>query len=788
MGCNFEGKQFFPKRYIGLVVGFSLLLAQNVFALAENAKPEISSGIADTDNKTRAVELFSLGEFGESIAYWKAALAQDQASGDTEGQVISLYNLSIAQRSVGAVTKAIRSLQEAWRRGVKIHNPELKARIKSSLGSLFLYSGKQEKALELLRQARRDAVAIKDWELESMVLNDLGNLYAARSQYDLALGTFEFAALLGEQNKSPLLTAKANTNITSVLVQQGRAKAASRSAVSVLRGLRSQSVSYESVMILASLAQAVQGVMQLPLKPQDRLDRKQMVHEVVRAINQTTDFLDRLASGRLASRVYGAMAAIYEAAEQWGDAAALNSKAIFEAQKGESTDLLYQWQWQAGRIYNKLGQQDDSIRAYRLAVNALQPIRQELSKRQLGKDSRFSETQGNVYLELTDNLLRKTDNLSNPRQRTQLLLEARNTMELQKEAELQDYFKDSCVVNAKNNIKHIDETLADNTAVLYPILLPDRTELLVSFGSGMERYTVKKTEAEVTEEVRALRVRLESLRTRAYLPHARKLYQWLIQPMEADFQKRGINTLVMVADKSLRTIPMSVLHDGEQFLINKYALATSPGLKLTDPRPLQRDNLQILLSGLSESVQGFPALQYVRGELEEIQDLYVGKLLLNREFVSASVAKALRDTNYSVTHIASHSVFSGDVEQSYILTYDDRITVDQLGQFAALSRSRSKPIELLTLSACQTAAGDDRAALGLAGVAIKSGARSALASLWAINDQASAVLITEFYRQLRDPVVTKAQALQRAQSKLMQNVRYRHPGYWSPFLLIGNWL
>jgi CHAT domain-containing protein len=95
---------------------------------------------------------------------------------------------------------------------------------------------------------------------------------------------------------------------------------------------------------------------------------------------------------------------------------------------------------------------------------------------------------------------------------------------------------------------------------------------------------------------------------------------------------------------------------------------------------------------------------------------------------------------------------------------------------------------LLTLSACQTAAGDDRAALGLAGVAVKSGARSALATLWAINDQASAMLVTEFYRQLLKENVSKAQALQRAQNALMQNVRYRHPGYWSPFLLIGNWL
>jgi CHAT domain-containing protein len=106
----------------------------------------------------------------------------------------------------------------------------------------------------------------------------------------------------------------------------------------------------------------------------------------------------------------------------------------------------------------------------------------------------------------------------------------------------------------------------------------------------------------------------------------------------------------------------------------------------------------------------------------------------------------------------------------------------------SLSQYRDQSVELLTLSACQTAAGDDRAALGLAGVAVKAGARSAVATLWFINDQASSQLVTEFYRQLQNPEISKAQALQQAQLMLVNDRRYQHPGYWSPFLLIGNWL
>jgi CHAT domain-containing protein len=100
---------------------------------------------------------------------------------------------------------------------------------------------------------------------------------------------------------------------------------------------------------------------------------------------------------------------------------------------------------------------------------------------------------------------------------------------------------------------------------------------------------------------------------------------------------------------------------------------------------------------------------------------------------------------------------------------------------------RKNPVELLTLSACQTAVGDERAALGLAGVAIKAGARSALASLWFVNDESTSKLVTEFYQQLQNPTLSKAQALQQAQKSLMEQ-GYQHPLYWAPFLLIGNWL
>jgi CHAT domain-containing protein len=128
------------------------------------------------------------------------------------------------------------------------------------------------------------------------------------------------------------------------------------------------------------------------------------------------------------------------------------------------------------------------------------------------------------------------------------------------------------------------------------------------------------------------------------------------------------------------------------------------------------------------------------------------------------------------------------VRQTFLLAYDGKLTMDGLEKLISPSRYRDQPISLLTLSACQTAAGDDRAALGLAGVAVKAGASSALASLWFINDQSASMLVAEFYTQLRQPGMSKADALRNAQLRMLADKRFSHPSYWSPFLLIGNWL
>jgi len=232
------------------------------------------------------------------------------------------------------------------------------------------------------------------------------------------------------------------------------------------------------------------------------------------------------------------------------------------------------------------------------------------------------------------------------------------------------------------------------------------------------------------------------------------------------------------------------LHDGKGFLVERFAFATAPGLTLIEPQALEsKKSLQVMLSGITESVDNFPPLPFVGDELADLQTIFAGQsVMVDREFRVANFEQQMRNKPYSIVHIASHGQFDSDPKKSFLLAYDGRLSMDGLEGVMKLARFRDDPVELLTLSACRTAAGDDRAALGIAGVAVKAGARSALATLWYVNDQASSMLVTDFYRQLREPGVSKAKALAIAQRAVIADERFRHPGYWAPFLLIGNWL
>ena len=582
--------------------------------------------------------------------------------------------------------------------------------------------------------------------------------------------------------KSPV---RHGTNLARARVEEGRYSEAATLLSKAQKQISSLDQTHDKAYGLISVGRLYARLLALPaLADPWRDEWGRLAH---RALNDALATADSVDDQRARSYALGYLGGLYGRAARYDEAQRLTQRAVFAAQRADAPEALYRWQWQTGKLLKAQGKTEEAILAYQHAVYTLQNIRQDLGTGYGRARASFRQFVGPLYFELADLLLQRSAAISDPVEVNRILIDARDTVELLKGAELEDYFQDDCVAALKAKTTGIDQ-LADGTAAMYPIVLPDRLELLLSLPDGLKRFTSQVNAETLTKEVRAFRRRLEKRTTHQYYPHARRLYDWIIGPVESELKRQNVDTLVIVPDGPLRTIPMAALHDGKKFLGARYALATTPGLTLTDPRPIERENMQLLISGLTESVQGFPALPYVGEEIESIRKMYGGTVLQDQDFVAQKMEKALADKSYSIVHIASHAQFDSDITKTFLLTYDSKLSMDSLENFLGLAKFREEGVELLTLSACQTAAGDDRAALGLAGVAVKAGARSALATLWTVNDPAAALLVSEFYRQLLDPSVSKAKALQQAQVKLMRDPRYRHPSYWSPFLLIGNWL
>ncbi len=330
-----------------------------------------------------------------------------------------------------------------------------------------------------------------------------------------------------------------------------------------------------------------------------------------------------------------------------------------------------------------------------------------------------------------------------------------------------------------------------NTAVIYPIILPDRLEVIFALpGHPLVRASILEPKETIETTIRQMR---NSLRRTSFLeerlPLAQKLYDWLIRPVADDLARNKIKTLVFVLDGPFRNVPMAALYDGQQYLVEKYAIAINPSLQLLAERrsSLRPEKIGALLGGLSEATQGFSPLPAVDLELAAIAAQIPTETLRNQAFTRDALKEKMVKTSFPVIHLATHGQFSSNSEETFILTWDDKINVKDLQSILRERRRQTNPLELLVLSACQTAEGDNRATLGLAGMAVRSGARSTLATLWSVNDQSTAAFMAEFYRQLTQPNITKAEAQRLGQIKLLKDPKYRHPFYWAPFVLVGNW-
>lgn len=725
----------------------------------------------------RGTAAFDVGDVVAATRHWTDAIRLCRLAGAPQLEAEALARRGEAYRVEGQFREAADDLAAALARARTAGDEPLMAAASGALGNLAFMARRTAAAEPLLLDSQARARRLGDAAVMGASANDLGNLYAATNRPQQAAQAYGEAARNAEAAGDPALAATAETNAARLAFD---ARDPARAAA-LLRGAAARLVRLEpgypvGLALVAVGTAALAGTQPVPA-PLSEVSRQ--AFEAARAIS------GRLGHVVLGSLALGGLGHLDERTGRLDEASRLTQQALFQAQQASAPDIAFRWEWQQARIDRALGQDDAALASFRHAVITLQSVRQDIPIDYRDGKSSFQGTFGPLYSEFADLLLRRARR--EPGRAAALIREARATLEGQKEAELQDYFRDSCIANLQAKQRGI-ETVASDTAVVYPVILPDRLELLVSVGEDQRQIIVPITEARLRAEVEQFRLLLERRSTNEFLVPARRLYDLIARPIDAAVAGRGVDTLVIVPDGVLRTVPFAALHDGSHFLIERYAVATVPGLRLVDPRPLSPGTARTLAVGLSQSRGGFPALPNVAAELDAVHRLEGGTSLLNGTFLRPRFARELREVDYSVVHIASHGQFGSDPSRTFVLAYDGQINLDDLENDIKLARFRDPGLELLVLDACQTAAGDDRAALGLAGLALKAGARSALATLWSVSDQASGPLVVDFYEQMRNGTESKARALQAAQRGMLADPLLSHPAYWAPFLLIGNWL
>lgn len=529
------------------------------------------------------------------------------------------------------------------------------------------------------------------------------------------------------------------------------------------------------------------------------------------------------------SYALGYLGGYYGEEGQLERAIALTNKALMLAEAantyGDVREISYLWQSQLGRFLQQAGQ-DEATAAYMMAYDTLQSLRTDLNTNNREVQFDFRQEVKPVYLELASLLLQgdrpatKAINISKNDLSQNNLELARQVIESLQLAELDNFFQDPCLETADRTIT-IDE-LDPQAAVIYPIILSDRLEVILSVaGQPLQKFTTYVSQATID---RTLEIICNSLynrsinnsavnifsttpinprevieNTQTLLPMLQQVYSWTVEPLAEELATQQIKTLVFVLSGKLQNVPMSALYDGKQYLLEKYGVALAPSLQLLGTKPTPRTELKVLAAGLSQQVEVkgeiFPALQYVPEELNQIEAIFPqSRLLLNREFTTSSLERQLEE-GFPIVHLATHGVFSSDPEQTFIIT-GDRNPID-INTLSSLLNSSNTPPELVVLSACDTALGDERAVLGLAGVTVRSGSTT-LASLWSVDDASTTKLMKRFYREYENPASKKVDALQTAQLSLIDSLRADpplpelkdlppHPYYWSPYVLVGNW-
>jgi CHAT domain-containing protein len=838
--------------YICLII-VSLCLPVTITPAKASVPIQTTSTLSNsqsTNGLEQGRNLYQSGRFAEAVIAWQTAAENYHTQGDRTNEALTLSYLSLAQQELNQWEAARQSIKESVKI-LQTAKPSFDAitwaQILNNQANLELRTGKAETALEIWQQAQKyyeqagDNMGSFGSQInQAQALQTLG--FYRRSKQQLEVLTQKLAVMpdseikvsglrsLGlaldaiddsksqqvlEQSLAIANKIKAKTQLSSILVILGKVASDSQDSEAALNYFEDAQttatnpnellearlaafkllVDYDKLEAETSLAlQLQQQLLELPpshsslyaainfvatLNRLEKPERVLPIPELANLMSVTVKSAQQIQDAPAQAYALHQWGQLYHRTNQLTKAKELAQKSLNIARQLQADDIIAQSAWQVGRLYKQQGDHPEAIRAYTEAIKSLKALRGDMVAVNPDVQFSFRESVEPVYRELVGLLLDEK-----PTQPA--LMQARELIESLQIAELDNFFREACLDKAQQ-IDNIDPT----ATVIYPIILSDRLAVILSqAGQPLRYYVTHRSQTDIEKTLDNFLITINPVSdSQEQSRLSQQIYDWLISPPEQEQALKNTKTLVFVLDGKLRNIPIAALFDGQQYLIEKYAVALSPGLQLMAVQSFQQTKIRAIVAGISESRNGFSALPGVELEVKKISQTLPSSILLNQKFTNQSLADRVKSSRADVIHLATHGQFSSRLEETFLLTWNGQVNVQELSELLKNhSDDSSQAIELLVLSACDTAAGDDRAVLGLAGLAIKSGARSTIATLWPVKDKAAEILMTRFYDYLRQPKITKAEALRQAQINLIRQTDFHNPFFWSAFVLVGNWL
>jgi CHAT domain-containing protein len=781
-------------------------ITQSVALLQEikETKPDKLLALAQALDIQGGLQL-ARGQAEAALKSWEGATSIYNQLNKPNKALTSQTNQAQALQNLGLYRKAISSLEKALNlpQVSNTNAEQLKSIVKKvaatpetatalrTLGDSLRVVGNWPQATMILERTLVIANQLKLPNITTLAQLSLANI--ARSQINntnnsqiksqfaqAALNFYQQAAA----SASPDLKMQAQVNQLSLLVETNQVDAAKSLLPQLQQVIATLAPSRSAIASRVNLGQTmIQRQKQAP----DQASWQDVAQILAVAVQQAKN----LGDPRIQADALGSLGNVYEQTQQWAEAEKLTQQALQLGQQINAGDIAYRWQWQLGRVMKAQGKNDSAIAAYKEAVGTIKSLRADLAAASPDVQFSFREAVEPIHRQLVGLLVESNqkDNLKT----------ARDVIEGLQLVELDNFFREACLNGNPALVDQVDP----KAAVIYPIILENQLAIIASLPNSQNKAEKKDSrdfryykKAISNQQIDKLASQLGSglkqpTSLDITLPKLQEMYDLILRPEAADLAASQVETLVFVLDGVLRNIPMAALHDGQQFLVEKYSIALTPGLQLLAPRSLKQERLGALVGGLSEARSGFTALPNVQKEVAKIQSGIPSQVLLNQNFTNSAFQNKISALSYPIVHLATHGQFSSQADDTFILTWDGKIKVNELsGVLKTVEISRDNALELLVLSACETAAGDNRSALGLAGIAVRSGARSTVATLWRVDDEATATLMSQFYDQLvqaNRTGITKAEALRRAQLAILEKPQYKSPYYWAAYVLLGNW-